>query len=236
MTVNLTEKVSMHYFGHSAFMWRSPKGYRILIDPYGNPTGPRWFHRPFPSVRCDIVLVTHPHFDHDAVDRVQGRPTFLRHPLELCGDDFRIRGIMGKHAKDFGQEFGQQNLIFIVQTAGITFCHLGDNRADLSEATLNALGEVDVLMVSVDESQHLLTYAEVDQIVACLKPAIVIPMHYWIKGLTASTSSLGGIENWLAKIPNVRRIKTMGFEFTYKDLPSQREVWAFVGNASAIFE
>ena len=40
----------------------------MLIDPCRNQYPDRfWFEREFPTVGCDLCLVTHAHFDHDAV-------------------------------------------------------------------------------------------------------------------------------------------------------------------------
>ncbi len=223
------EGVGVDYLGHSAFLLTTPSGLRVAIDPFGNPSGsePRWFIRPCPRVACDILLITHPHFDHDAVDRVDGSPTILRGPLELRGDGVRIRGVMSRHARHFGEEFGQRNIIFLIETAGITFCHLGDSRADLPRETLEAVGRVDVLIVPVDESQHLLTYAEADQLIFRLAPKIAIPGHYLIPGLTDPASSLEGIDGWLRIQPNVRRLDAGRVDLSLADLPVQGNIWSF---------
>lgn len=239
LTAETAERVDVYYFGHSAFLWTTSSGARILIDPYGDPyssrlfpsygtpAGSRWFLEPFPPTECDVVLVTHPHFDHDAIERVNGAPTIVRDPLELQGDDFRIRGFMGRHAGPFGKEFGQRNVIFVIEVAGLTFCHLGDNQAEIPEETLEVVGEVDVLMVAVDDENHLLSYEEVDWLIVRLDPKIVIPTHYLISGLTDPASSLGGIESWLTTRPSVRRLGTRSVELSSSDLPERQEVWTF---------
>jgi L-ascorbate metabolism protein UlaG (beta-lactamase superfamily) len=56
------------WLGHSAFRVDTPGGKRIYVDPFltGNPRCPESELEP---ERCDLVLVTHGHFDHvgDAV-------------------------------------------------------------------------------------------------------------------------------------------------------------------------
>lgn len=231
-------EVVLEYLGHSAFLWTTPSGARILIDPFGNPGEPRpapsfgassvrWFERLFPPVECDVVLVTHPHFDHDAVDRVRGEPTILRGALQLEGGGFRIRGFPGRHARHYGTEFGQRNVIFTLDIAGVSFCHLGDNRAELPEDFLRGVGKVDVLMVPVDGNDHLLTSEEVDRVVDALDPQIVMPTHYRIDGLTHPDAPLGGIEGWLAGQPNVRPIDAARVSLSPPDLPEEREIWTF---------
>jgi L-ascorbate metabolism protein UlaG (beta-lactamase superfamily) len=55
------------WYGHSCFEIRTPGGRTILLDPYfENPRSPRTADS---IERCDVLLVTHGHFDHmgDAV-------------------------------------------------------------------------------------------------------------------------------------------------------------------------
>lgn len=64
-------EVKIEFYGHDAFKITSPAGLTVLADPWRNDatgTYPKWFLNQFPSVRVDIVLSTHAHFDHDAVD------------------------------------------------------------------------------------------------------------------------------------------------------------------------
>ncbi len=231
-------EVVLDYLGHSAFLWTTLSGARILIDPFGNPGDPRpapsfgssparWFVRPFPPVECDVVLVTHPHFDHDAVGRLPGAPTIVRDALGVEGGDFSIQGFQGLHARHFGAEFGQRNVIFTLDVAGVTFCHLGDNRAELPKDFLESAGSIDILMISVDGNEHLLTPEEVDRVVETLNPLVVTPTHYRVDGLTDPGAPLGGIQDWLYGQPNVRFIDTGRVNISPSDLPAGREVWTF---------
>lgn len=233
-------QVGFRYFGHSSFLWSTPSGERILIDPYGDPyqetrlfasygnsENGQWFTKPFPRVECDILLITHPHFDHDAIEYVGGSPTIVRDPLELRGSDFRIRGFMGKHAGPFGKEFGQRNVIFVIETAGLVFCHLGDNRADLPGEMLNSVENIDVLMVTVDDNDHLLSHEEVAKVISDLQPAIVMPTHYLIPGLTDPGSSLGGIEGWMAGQSNARLLYSGSINLSASLVPTSTETWVF---------
>ena len=67
--------VKIEFYGHDAFKITSPDGLTVLTDPWRNdPSGqyPKWFLNEFPAVQVDIVLSTHAHFDHDAVERPKG--------------------------------------------------------------------------------------------------------------------------------------------------------------------
>jgi L-ascorbate metabolism protein UlaG (beta-lactamase superfamily) len=53
------------WLGHASFRFDTPGGKRVYVDPWldGNPKCPEAEQAP---QRCDLVLVTHGHFDHNA--------------------------------------------------------------------------------------------------------------------------------------------------------------------------
>ena len=58
--------VDIEYIGHASFVIESPNGVRIVIDPFNSN---RWLGFRYPESvgkPADAVLVTHPHYDHDA--------------------------------------------------------------------------------------------------------------------------------------------------------------------------
>src|SRR5215471_20961790 len=68
-------EVKIEFYGHDAFKITSSAGLTVLTDPWRNDsTGqyPKWFLNAFPALQVDIVLSTHAHFDHDAVDLPNG--------------------------------------------------------------------------------------------------------------------------------------------------------------------
>lgn len=129
----------IRYFGHCAFLLTLDNGMKILMDPFGNPSGGRWFDGDPPSVAPDIALITHPHFDHDNLTWITNSPTLLHDALSVTGDGYRIRGYQGRHARHYGQEFGQKNVIFVIEAEGLRICHWGDNRADFDVTQLDRI-------------------------------------------------------------------------------------------------
>jgi L-ascorbate metabolism protein UlaG (beta-lactamase superfamily) len=92
--MGLDPDTTFTWFGHSCYEVRTPGGKTILIDPWlGNPRSPRTAD----SIdRCDMMLVTHGHFDHmgDAVAIASRlRPTWpCMHEMSLwLGAGFRAR-------------------------------------------------------------------------------------------------------------------------------------------------
>jgi len=83
--MSLDRDTTFTWYGHSCFEVRTPGGKTIIIDPYfANPKSPRTAD----SVeRCDLLLVSHGHFDHmgDAVALASRlRPTWpCMHEMSL---------------------------------------------------------------------------------------------------------------------------------------------------------
>lgn len=197
-----------------------------MADPYRNAADRYWFTRLFPELRCDLGLITHAHFDHDAIDRLPEAASILRMPGEFSAGDLRIRGVQDLHSgasrlRDF------PNVMFRLVSNGVSFLHIGDNRVEWPEDVTQAVGDIDVLMVTVDDSTHLLTYDQVDALVERLHPRVVIPMHYAIPGLHSTECELLPPEGWLFRQKTVRRLESDQFEFAPSNLPNQTEVWLF---------
>ena len=218
--------MKLTYFGHCAFRWETPGGVTVMADPYRNQAGRYWFSRLFPGVHCDLGLISHAHFDHDAADRLPEQASVLRMPGEFEVGDTRILGVRDLHSgasrlRDF------PNVMYRLEVDGVSYLHIGDNRADWPDEVARAVGDIDVLMVTVDDSDHLLTYDEVDSLVLRLEPRVVIPMHYFIPGISASGNDLLPPEGWLQRQQTVRRLDSHHADFSSKKLPGGTEVWLF---------
>jgi L-ascorbate metabolism protein UlaG (beta-lactamase superfamily) len=226
MAIGGVNPLTLTYYGHCAFQWQTEAGLKVLADPYRNISERYWFTRLFPDVECDLGLITHAHFDHDAAERLPEGASLVRMPGEFASRDMSVKGVLDLHSgssrlRDF------PNVMFRLETGGVSFLHLGDNRASWPAAVARTIGEVDVLLVTVDDSNHLLDYQEVDSLVRRLEPKVVIPMHYQIPGLTADDTGLGPPEGWLATQHRVKRLDGPTAEFSPQSLPSQTEVWLF---------
>jgi L-ascorbate metabolism protein UlaG (beta-lactamase superfamily) len=209
--------VKIEFYGHDAFKVTSPAGLTVLIDPWrSDSTGlyPKWFLRGFPAIRVDIVLSTHAHFDHDAVERPKGLMVFERLAGRFRLGDIEITGLADKHkceptpadkadsaTADLHLEtcppnnvIAFDNAIELIETGGLRVAIWGDNRATPAPSLDHYLKNVDVLILPVES---ILTRAEVDAIVGKYNPKIVIPGHYYVTGLTTDVSGLESAEGWV---------------------------------------
>ena len=117
--------------------------------------------------------------------------------------------------------------MFRLVAGGVRILHIGDNRVEWPDDVTQAVGDIDVLLVTVDDSNHLLTYEQVDALVRRLQPRVIIPMHYAIPGLHSAECELLPPEGWLHRQRKVRRLQSDRLEFSPGNLPNQTEVWMF---------
>lgn len=216
--------MSVTYMGHSSFLFEDASGERVLIDPFGNDEENHWFLKSFPSLEVDLVAVTHDHFDHNAVDELPSGTQVMAEAGTRVAGNTTVTGVRDLHCGASGRA-GMANVIFLVEHEGVRFCHVGDNRHDIPEDVIKQLGKVDVLMTPADNSCHLLTFDEVDALVDALDPKIVIPMHYYIDGLTTVESTLEGPDGWVRKQSPRRTVRQPRMRIDRRGLPYEREVW-----------
>jgi L-ascorbate metabolism protein UlaG (beta-lactamase superfamily) len=209
--------VKIEFYGHDAFKITSPAGLTVLTDPWRNDaTGlyPKWFLSEFPALQVDIVLSSHAHFDHDAVERPNGLVVLERLVGLFTLGDIEVTGLADKHqcqstpdhnsdraSTDLQVEtcppnnvIGFDNAIQIIKTGGLRIAIWGDNRGVPDPSLDHYLKNVDVLILPVE---NILTRAEVDAIVQKYDPKSVIPAHYFLNGLTTDISGLESADGWV---------------------------------------
>ena len=67
--------MDIRWYGQSAFLLTGEKS--VFVDPFGDPAtmagrGIEFRYPPIEGVTVGLVLVTHEHFDHNAVDAIGG--------------------------------------------------------------------------------------------------------------------------------------------------------------------
>ncbi len=218
-------EVRLEYIAHACFVVTSSAGTRVAIDPFNSSI---WLGYSFPESPppVDAVLVTHPHFDHDASYSWTNDIPVFRKPGRFGIEDIALQGVAGRHADPYGKDFGQINTIWILEVDGLRIAHLGDN-GPLDETMLAELGRVDILMLPIDSTFHILKESEVEEILATLKPRYILPMHYQIPELAEEVQDLGPIEPWLTNRQHVTRIAGNTTQLSRDSLPMAPSVLIF---------
>jgi L-ascorbate metabolism protein UlaG (beta-lactamase superfamily) len=225
--------IEIEYVAHASFLLRASDGTELLIDPYASRVwlGYDWQE----GVDPDAILITHPHYDHDA-GRFRGMPfpwgsdtRVVDAPGVHGFGDFTVTGVEGKHADPYGMEFGQLNTLMVIEAAGLRIAHLGDN-GPLTPEMVAGLGRVDVLMMPADGVWHILSAETTDEIIEMLQPRIVIPMHYRLGDLEVAAddpSDLGDVDPWLDGRIGVRRLGGHITILRADELPPERTFLVF---------
>ena len=224
------KKVELKWLGHACFFLKSSQGLRIVTDPFEGGMGERIG---FPRLKdreeivADIIIVSHEHGDHNAVDEVNqanGGALIVRGTGKSEAKGIIFRGIGTFHDKEKGARRGP-NTIFVFTVDGITFCHLGDLGHQLSDEQIKEIGEVDVLLIPVGGGPTI-NAEEATEITNKLKTKIAIPMHYRHK--RAKITWLAPVDGFLKGKEDVKMVKSDSIEISSDELPEKLQIVVLV--------
>jgi len=171
----------IRWFGQSTFLISGEQ--TVFIDPFGEmgrltERGLRFDYPPVEGVDADLLLVTHEHADHNAVEVVGGSPQIVRSTAGTFESPVgELIAVASEHDDAAGTERGP-NTIFRFALDGLRLSHFGDfGQAELRGEQQQAIGEVDVLLLPVGGGPTV-GGESAAAIVRALRPGLVIPMHY----------------------------------------------------------
>jgi L-ascorbate metabolism protein UlaG (beta-lactamase superfamily) len=172
----------VRWYGQSAFLIDG--GDRsVFIDPFGDvqrltAQGLQFDYPPIDGVEAELLLVTHEHGDHNAVERIGGAPQVIRSTAGTFESPLgEVVGIASEHDDVAGTKRGP-NTIFCFAYDGLRVCHFGDfGQAELRAEQRQAIGDVDVLFLPVGAGPTV-GGERAAAIVRTLRPRLVVPMHY----------------------------------------------------------
>jgi len=203
----------VEWYGQSAFRLEHG-GVTVAIDPFGDLTaltarGRRWEYPPIEGLCAELLLVTHEHFDHNAVEVVGGEPLVLRSSAGRYAETpvGEVVGIASEHDEVAGTERGP-NTLFAFSLGGLRVAHLGDlGQRALRPEQLAALGQLDMLIAPVGGGPTI-GAAQAWEIAHATGARIVVPMHY----RTERVDFLAPVDAFLELAPRVERLAGSSFE------------------------
>lgn len=168
------------FLGHSSFRIKGREA-SVITDPFD----PQMVGLKYSGAEADIVTVSHEHKDHNQVSLVKGVKKVVAGPGEYEIMGVSIIGLPSFHDDKKGALRGK-NTIYVIEMDGLRIAHLGDVGHELSEETVEALGDIDILLVPVG-GEYTVGPNEAAGIVRSIEPTLVIPMHYQMPGLKPET-------------------------------------------------
>ena len=171
------DQLRISYVGHATFLIESPRLVRIATE-YNDYVRP--------PVLPDIVTMNHAHSTHYTDNPDPGITHVLRGwteeqkpaRVDVQYKDVRVRNVPTNIRSWNGGTERHGNSIFIFEAANLCIAHLGHLHHTLSQAQLNEIGRVDVVMAPVDGTLTLDLEGMVE-VLRSLKAPLIIPMHYF---------------------------------------------------------
>jgi L-ascorbate metabolism protein UlaG (beta-lactamase superfamily) len=205
--------MQVEWYGQSAFRLAAD-GASVAIDPFGDMSALvqgrdlRWDYPAISGLEATLLLVTHEHRDHNAVELVGGSPEVLRSTAGTLSSPLgEVIAVASEHDEQAGTQRGP-NTIFVFELGGLRVCHMGDfGQPALREEQAAAIGDVDLLFVPVG-GMATIGAAVARDVVTRLAPRLVVPMHY----RTPRISFLDTAEEFLDAYEDVRRLEEPVFD------------------------
>ena len=151
----------------------------VVADPFDASTG----DEP-PKLRADVVTITRDDPAHNNVSAVvgaqRGDVRIVRGPGEYEMGGVFITGVSMKTESKKGMPL-QHGTVYTFNFDGLTVVHLGGLSFVPSQAQVEALETVDVLLVPIGGGDGL-NAAQASEIISLIEPSIVVPMNYHTAG------------------------------------------------------
>jgi len=166
------------WFGHACCALKNDIT-TIITDPFDSSLGLK-----LPPLEADIVTVSHDNPRHNAVDMVGGSFKVVNRPGEYEIRDIFIQGQALFPAKAKGAEAVQaRNIVFVYYIEEITICHLGDIAQVPTQSQMEALDNIDILLIPIGGGNSL-NATQAAEVISLIQPSIIIPIHYALPGIS----------------------------------------------------
>ncbi|MEA3334511.1 MAG: MBL fold metallo-hydrolase [Chloroflexota bacterium] len=206
--------MEISWFGHTCFRLQD-RILTVVCDPYDGSVG-----MSLPRLTADVVTISHGTNGHSNAKGVKNWRKVLSGPGEYEIEGVFITGIPTYHGTE-ESDSREPNTVFLFEYPDLNICHLGDLGHILKESEVEALPNIDVLMVPVG-GRHTLDAAKAAEVISIIEPAIVIPMHFLMK---TSEKQLESVDRFLKEmgVPAPEPIGSL--KLTKKSqLPSETQV------------
>ena len=190
----------IQYIAHATFTLDLNDGRRIIIDPYLGMSFQGRFNYPPYSTRADFAVITHDHLDHNYLGDLTNIPVVVRNNWH--DDALDIRTVTVFHDKFGGTKFGGTVGMKIIEADGIRLCHMGDCGEILSDAQIESLGDIDILLIPVG-GFYTIDGDEAADLASRIHAKTTIPCHY----ITPKCALvLEGPERFLARFDDFKKL------------------------------
>ncbi|OQA40131.1 MAG: metal-dependent hydrolase [Chloroflexi bacterium ADurb.Bin325] len=206
--------MDIDWYGQSCFRLREGS-VTIVTDPYDKSIGYN-----LPRLRADLVTCSHDAPGHSNASAVKGDPKVLTRPGEYEVKGVFITGIQTWRGGSGNHTAKEENTVFVFEFGEMTVCHLGDLSRVLTQAQVESMPNVDILLAPVGDGTAL-DADKAAEVISQLEPRLVIPMHYLTPYTTLKLDPLSKFlkEMGVPESPAVEMLRT-----TRSQLPQETQV------------
>ena len=201
--------MELTWYGLSCFRLSERKHASVVTDPYNGKLG-----LPSLKLKADVVTISHDAPGHNYATAVSGMQHNLDGPGEYEIGNVFITGIITQTATRV-----KNNIIFLFDYDGLKVAHLGDLDKVPAQAEIEALEEVNVLLLPVGGGNSL-NAAQASELVSMLEPNIVVPMHYKLPGLKLE---LEEVDRFLKEMGVTEPTEEDSLKISLANLPEETE-------------
>jgi L-ascorbate metabolism protein UlaG (beta-lactamase superfamily) len=202
--------MELTWYGLSCFRLNDRGHASIVTDPYDGAVG-----LPPLKLRGDVVTISHDASGHNHKAAVSGRKHTLTGPGE-----YEIGGVFITAISTAMKEGSLNNVLFMFDYNKLTIAHLGDMANVPTQTQIEAIEQVNVLLVPVGGGTSL-NAAKAAELVSMLEPSIVVPMHYKIPGLDIE---LEEVDRFLKEMGATEPAEETSLKLTTGKLPEETQV------------
>lgn len=201
--------MELTWYGLSCFRITERKYATIVTDPYNGNLG-----LPELQLKGNVATISHDAAGHNYAAAVSGTTQVLKGPGEYEIGNVFVTGIAT--AID---DTDERNVLYLFDYDGLTIAHLGDMKKVPSQTQIEALEQVNILLLPVGGGNSL-SAAQAAELVSMLEPNIVIPMHYHIPGLKLE---LDGVDRFLKEMGVTDPKEESMLRISAQNLPEETE-------------
>lgn len=168
------------WHGYSCFRMAERGALTVVTDPYDKSVGDD-----LGKLKADVITISRDAPAHNNANAVVGaqRGDIKRivGPGEYEIGGVFVTGVAMKPRQNAAE--GARATAYAFRFDGLNVAHLGGLAFVPTQAQIDALETVDVLLVPVGGGANGLTAAQASEVISLIEPSIVVPMHYRAEGL-----------------------------------------------------
>lgn len=199
--------MQLFWHGYSSIRIESKNGDQtstLVTDPFENEASVR-----FPrTVESDIVLLSKENRKEFNLEALNGKPFIIAEPGEYESRGVFVDAIRDPNATD-------QVVIYRIMTEGMSIAFLGRINRKLTDAELERLETIDILLLPVGGGDGLSPTLASD-LISEIEPRIVVPINYSIPGIK---TELGTIDSFCKHLGACQKEDMNRLKIQKKDLP-----------------